>query len=346
MGQVTLAQVVCIHKIVAVVRVLVLEDTGAAVALHLGRHVKGGEDVLRGEHAEVVGGQGAVVEQVAGIFQLRIRRLGIEGGEVVRRVAPGFQRLVEGGRFLLIPAEPVQLLRGRSGHAQPGGPHVFPHEGEVVEVVIGGGVPLKYLHLVVQAVVPPGDQTLELQGIRQEGGLQHAGRVLDNAVLDALEAVLAVQDGILAVADGRVGDVLVGPALALGLAHGGPFLFPGGLGCGGGIGQEEGIYPGPEEGVSFGLEGVHHQLVGIAVLGGHVPLVEEGVGVLEAVRHLHGVPGEDLGHGVLLVGEEVEVFLFQGVGPIIGHKGGTCTSAAGHINAQRLCQNRSCDGCG
>ena len=54
-GQVTLAQVVAGHKVVAVVRMLVLEDAGAAVTLHLRRHVKGGGNVLRGENAEVVG---------------------------------------------------------------------------------------------------------------------------------------------------------------------------------------------------------------------------------------------------------------------------------------------------
>ena len=55
MGHVALAQVVAAHKVGAVVRLFVLEGTGAAVAFHFQGDVKRGKDVLRGENAKVVG---------------------------------------------------------------------------------------------------------------------------------------------------------------------------------------------------------------------------------------------------------------------------------------------------
>ena len=178
-------------------------------------------------------------------------------------------------------------------------------------MVVGCGVPLEDLHTVVQTVVLPGYQALVLQGVRQEGGSQDTGGVLDGAVLDALEAVFALEDGILPVADGRELHVLVGPALALRLGHGGPLAVPFCFGHGGRVQLEEGIYPGPQDAVSLGLEGIYHYLVGIAVFGGHIPFIQEGIGVPEAVRHLHGIPGQDAGEGILHVSEKVEILFFR-----------------------------------
>ena len=162
-GQVPFAQVVAGNKVVVVARFLVLEDAGAAVVLHFGRYVQGRQDVLGGGDAEVVRGQCGVIQEVTGIFQLRIRRLGVELRQVVGREGPAFQGLVEGGGSLFVPLEPVVLLHGRSGHAQPGGAHVLSHERIIVEMVIGRCVPLENLHAVVQAVVFPGDEALVVQ---------------------------------------------------------------------------------------------------------------------------------------------------------------------------------------
>ena len=175
-------------------------------------------------------------------------------------------------------------------------------------MVVGGGVPFYHFHAVEQAVVLPGSEALVQQAVRQEGRFQDTRGVLDNAVLDALEAVFPLEDAVLFVQDDGELHVFVNPALALRFAHARPLLFPGNLGLEGGIGHKEGVYAGPDEGVAFRFQGVYHQFVGVAVLGGYVPLVQEGVRKFEAVRHLHGVPGIDCRDIVLCA---KEVFLLR-----------------------------------
>ena len=106
-------------------------------------------------------------------------------------------------------------------------------------MVVGGGIPLEGLDAVVEPVVLPGYHALVVQGIWQEGGFQDTGRVLANAVLDVLQAVFSLEDGVLPVQQPRQGLVLVNPALLLRLAHGGELALPGSLGGSGGIGQEQ-----------------------------------------------------------------------------------------------------------
>ena len=201
------------------------------------------------------------------------------------------------------------MLDGGSGEAKPGGAYVLPHVRIVVETVVGGGVPLLVLYAVVHALTLPGNETLVVQAVREKRRLKHPGSALAYAVLNALDAVLALEDGVLAVEeDGELLLIVISLTLCLGEAGIPPFKLLLGGTCG--IVQIQGIYAGPEEGVSFGLEGIYHQPVGEGVLDGYIPLIEEGVRKLQAVRHLHGVTGVDLWHGVLLRnGKKVKVFL-------------------------------------
>ena len=94
-GEIFLSEIVGGNEIGAVVRLFVLEGSGAAVALHLEGYVQRREYVLGGEHAEVVRALCAVVKEVAVVLKLRVRSLGVEHGNVLRSVCPGLQRGVE-----------------------------------------------------------------------------------------------------------------------------------------------------------------------------------------------------------------------------------------------------------
>ena len=249
-------------------------------------------------------------------------------------------------------------------------------------MVIGCGVPIEGFYAVEQAVMAPGYQTLVIEGVRQESGFQDTRGVLPDAVLDVLQAVFDVEDGVLPVQDLREFHILIDPAFLLGLAHGGELAFPGQFGGQGGIGQIKGVDDGPDESVALGLQGIDHQAVRITVFGGYVPLVQERIRDAQAVRHFHGVAGEDLGQGIFL-GKEVEVFfvgqavqraaggvrqgdgyaVWKGEGRTVGKdrpdgvrnfgrhrvplrlgEPGMQACGAVHIHAHGLRRHRSCDG--
>ncbi len=302
MGQILLSGVVAGDEIGTVVGLFVLEISGAAVALHLKGYVEFREDVLCGENAEGVGTEVAAVEEVAVVFKLRVRGLGIEHGDVIGIVCPTLLGGVEFRCAHLVPLEEVHLLHGGPGHAEPCCAYVFLGKGIVVEMVVRGGVPVEDFHLVVQAVVAPCYKALVIQAVREECGLEDAGRILPDAVLDALQAVLGLECGVLPAADFRelVMFVVVTLPFRLGKAR-----IPGvelGDGGSGGVREIERVDYRPDERVSIGLEGVHHDPVGEGIGNGNVPFVTEGVREAEAVWDLHGVTGGDSGQGVGLLG--------------------------------------------
>ena len=275
--QIFLARIVAGHKVAAVLHFLVLEGSGAAPAVHLQGNVERGEDVLGGEDAVIVGSGSFAVEQVTGVLQLGVGRFGVELREVLGGVGPAFYRLVEVDAALLVPAEVVERLHRGTGHAQPGGAHILAHERVVVVVVVGGGVPLEHFYAVVEPVVPPGYQALVVQGIGQESRFQDARRVLADAVLDVLEAVLALEDGVLPMLDDGQLVVFEVVALALGLGQTGIPAVEFFGGHKGRIGQIQRVDARPQQAVALFLEGVYHDAVGEGVLYGHVPLVQERV---------------------------------------------------------------------
>ena len=316
MGQVFLAQVVSGNNVGPVIGLFVLEDTCTAVPLHFQGDIQRGKDILGGEYPVGVRAERTAVEQVAVVFQLRVRGFGIEHGEVGGRIGPTLVRRIEAHGFLPVALEEIIALNGRSRHAQPAGSHVLPHERIVVEVVVGGGVPFKGLQLIVIAVVPPGNEALEIHGIGQEGRFQDAGRVLQNTVLHLLDAVFPVTDRVLPMQDGGQLVMLVIVTFLFAPGKAGVPFFKGCPGGGGRIGQINGVDPGPQEAVSLGYEGIYHNPVGKGVLQRYVPLIAERVGDAQAVRHLHGIPGKDLGGGIhLFVFSEQEEVLFvrQGI---------------------------------
>ena len=97
----------------------------------------------------------------------------------------------------------------------------------------------------------------------------------------------------------------------------------------------------------------------IAVLDGHIPLVQERVYQFEAVRHLHGVAGIDFRGGVFLgLGKQVKFFFLckgvqrafegsvrKGCGEYGVPLGEPCAQACCAINLHtyRLCCHRSGD---
>ena len=218
-SQVLLAQPVCRDKVCAVVRVLVLQVTGAAVAFHFQRNVELRQNVLRCEDAEGIHALSFAGKQGTVVLPLRVRGFGIEEGDVVGRIRPGFHGGVIAGGELFVPLEVVVGLYGRSVEAQPRRAHVFPHERIFVEAVIGSGIVLEGFYLVVIAVSLPADESLVVHGIRQECRLKYSGGGLSYAVLYALDAVFALEDGVLLVKQRReLLLIIVALALCLGKA--------------------------------------------------------------------------------------------------------------------------------
>ena len=216
MGEPLLSKPVGGDKVGAVVGFLVLEVAGAAVPLHFQRQVKLRQDVLGCENTEGVAGLSAAGEQGAVVFPLRVRGLGVEEADIVGRICPGFHGVVETWSEFTAASEEVVVLDGRTAKAKPGGAHVLLHEGVVVEAVVGRGVPFLVLYAVVIAVTLPGNEALVVQGVGEERGFKYPGGALPDAVLHALDAVLTLQDGVLAVHEDRK-FLLVVVALAFGL---------------------------------------------------------------------------------------------------------------------------------
>ena len=272
----------------------ILEDTGAAIGLELQGEVQGRSDVLRGEDADVVVGQGLRVEQVAVVGEFRVRGLGVEHREGGRRIGPTFVGgvVADGGRRVY-PLEEIEGLDGGTRHSEIAASNVLLQIGIVVEMVVERGVPFLDFHAVEMPVVVPGYEPLEIQAVGEEGGFQDARGVLPDAVLDVLEAVLDLLDGILTAHESlHLLFVVVFLALCLGQA-GVParerFL------CGGrGIGKIQGVDDGPVQGITCLSQRVHDDPVGEGILHRDVPAVQERVRVSQALGHFHRVPGIDL----------------------------------------------------
>ena len=158
-------------------------------------------------------------------------------------------------------------------------------------------VPVEQFDPVEVAVMAPGKETLVIQGIRDESGIQDAGRTLADAVADSLEAVLDLQDAVLPVQDFRQ-FLLVVVALPLGLGQAGVPFVEGGLRDRRGIGLVERVDHRPGEAVARRTEGVDDDAVDQRVAGGPIPVEKEGIDGPEAVRNGHRVTDRDDGNRV------------------------------------------------
>ena len=126
----------------------------------------------------------------------------------------------------------------------------------------------------------PLDYALVLHRVGQGEGLQDAGGVLDDGVLDGLLVFFGLAQGVHfgQFAGQGLLHVVLPPLLpAEGIVPG----FECGLGAGGGVGAVEGVEFGPVKRVAGLLEGVPHDDVGERVQQRHVVLVAEWVDKLK-----------------------------------------------------------------
>ena len=296
-GQVSLAQVVGVGGKGLVGGGFLLEDAVSAEEIVFQREVEGRPDVLRSEDVQVVGLGLHVGKEGTGVGQLGVRRLGVVHRQGFRGIGPAFVRLIEGDPGGVLPPEEIIGLYCGTGHAQPGGVHIFAQEGIVVVAVVGRGVDFLDVHLVEVPLMRPHDDAFVLHGIRQGEGLQDARRVFDDAVADGLQAVFQGQDAVCFLA--FQGQALLQEVfLPFQFAHLGPACGKGGLGGGQGVGVIQGIQAGPVDGIARCLQRIAHLDVGERIFQGYIVFVAEGVDVFQGIGSVQGVAGRQAGQGV------------------------------------------------